>query len=89
MKDIAFGVRDLIEKVREARVGVESVGQLRKIAVPEDGTSFMVQKVPYIFVADDKTDDDGISSIRPDSIPASKGGRYLRAMIEPRQKSAL
>lgn len=87
MKHIALGVQDLIVKVRQARVDVESLEELRKIGVPEDGASFMIQRVLYIFIADDKTDDDGLSSIRSESIPAFKPGRFRRGALAVRQKA--
>lgn len=80
MKEIALNVSDLVAKARSARQDVSDVAALRKIDVPQDGTSFMVQKVIYIFMAGDRTEDDGASSIRPDSTPVSSPGRYRRVM---------
>jgi hypothetical protein len=38
-------------------------------------------------MASDLSNDDGISSIRPESIPASKAGRYRRGALAFRQKA--
>jgi len=87
MKDVAFSVSELVTKSRLARQDVVDLDALRKITVPADGTSFMVQRSIYIFMASDLSNDDGISSIRPESIPASKAGRYRRGTLAFRQKA--
>lgn len=81
MKDIVLSVSEFAAKAKAARGDVPDLASLRKIEVPENGTPFMVQKVVYIFMADDRTSDDDRSSIRPESVPASKPGRYRRATI--------
>jgi hypothetical protein len=87
MKDVAFSVSELAAKSRLARQDVVDLDALRKITVPADGTSFLVQRSLYIFMASDLSNDDGISSIRPESIPASKAGRYRRGALAFRQKA--
>lgn len=87
MKELALNLSDLVAKAKSARHDVPDVSALRKIDVPQDGASFMVQKVIYIFMAGDRTEDDGLSSIRPDSVPASKAGRYRRGAMGFRQKA--
>jgi transcriptional regulator of met regulon len=86
MKGIPLKISELAEKGRTARTDVANVDALRKIAVPDNGSSFRVEKTLYVFVSDDLTDDDAISSIRSESIPASKPGRFRRAALEIRQK---
>lgn len=87
MKDISLNVLDLVAKAKSARHDVADVEALRKIDVPKDGASFMVSRVVYIFLAGDRTEDDGASSIRPNSVHASKAGRYRRGTFGFRQKA--
>lgn len=87
MKDIVLNVAELSIKAGAARRDVVDLSLLRKIAVPEDGASFMVPRALYIFVASDRTADDGVSSVRPESIPVSEPGRYRRAALSFRQKA--
>lgn len=87
MKDIPLTVSEFAAKSRSARQDVADLNALRKINLPADGTSFMVQRSVYIFMASDLSDDDGISSIRPESVPASKPGRYHRGGLAFRQKA--
>jgi hypothetical protein len=87
MKDIALSASELTSKGRAARTDVGDLESLRKIAMPADGSSFLVQRTLYIFVADDRTDDDGVSSIRPKSVPAFKPGRFRRGALSVRQKA--
>ena len=87
MKDVAFSVSELAAKSRLARQDVVDLDALRKITVPADGTSFLVQRSLYIFMASDLSNDDGISSIRPESVPPSKAGRYRRGTLAFRQKA--
>jgi hypothetical protein len=87
MKDIALRASELISKGRAARTDVADLGSLRKIVVPADGSSFLVQRTLYIFVADDRTDDDGVSSIRPENVPAFKPGRFRRGALAGSQKA--
>lgn len=86
MKDLALNISDLVAKAKSARHDVADLAALMKIDVPEDGVSFMVKKVIYIFMAGDRTEDDGVSSIRPNSILESKAGRYRRGALGFRQK---
>lgn len=87
MKYLALNVSDLVEKVKSARNDVQDLGSLRKIAVPVDGTSFLIEKALYVFVAGDRSEDDGTSSVKPESVSASKPGRYRRGALSLRQKA--
>lgn len=87
MNDFALNAPELIAKGRAARTDVADLSTLRKIAVPADGSSFLIEKTLYIFIADDKTEDDGVSSIRSESIPASKPGRFRRGALAVRRKA--
>jgi hypothetical protein len=87
MKHLFLNVSDLIAKVKSARQDVPDIEALRKVGVPGDGTSFMIKRAIYIFMAGDRTEDDGNSSVRPDSISPSKAGRYRRGAMSFRQKS--
>jgi len=81
MKDIVLSVSEFAAKAKAARADVLNLASLRKIETPGNGTPFMIQKVVYIFMADDRTADDDRSSIRPESILASNPGRYRRATV--------
>lgn len=87
MRDLHFNVSELLSKSRGARTDVPDLDALRKIDVPQDGTSFMIDRKIYIFLASDRADDDGVCSIRPNAIPATKLGRYRRGALGSRQKA--
>lgn len=86
MKELALSASDLLAKAKSARHDVVDPQDLREIDVPENGTSFMIKKIMYVFMSGDLTEHDGVFSIRPGSIPASKAGRYRRAALGFRQK---
>lgn len=87
MNDLLLTVQELKAKVLAA-AAVASLGELRQLAVPMDGASFKIGNVPYVWVAADRTPDDGAGSIKPANLPASAPGRYRRITIRmPFQKS--
>lgn len=79
MKDLALPLRELLAKAKAARTDVADVVQLRMIDVPPAGASFMVQKTLFVWVPDDRTPDDGTSSVASATLPALSPGRYRRA----------
>lgn len=87
MNDLALPVQELKSKVLAA-ADVAGLDELRRLAVPMDGASFKIANVPYMWVAADRTPDDGASSIKPANLPASAPGRYRRLTIRmPFRKS--
>lgn len=81
MNDLALTVREFREKALAARTDVASIDQLRLEAIPADGTSFRIGVMPYMWVAGDRTPDDGASSVKPANLPSSAPGRYRRIMF--------
>lgn len=87
MNDLALPVQELKARVLAA-AAVASLDELRQLAVPMDGASFKIGNAPYLWVAADKTPDDGVSSIKPRNLPASAPGRYRRLTLRmPFRKS--
>lgn len=84
MNDLAIRLKALIHKARTMRTDVADLAALRKVSAPTDGAAFLVERRLFIWVASDRTPDDGVFSIRPDSIPASDAGRFRRAVPRPR-----
>lgn len=78
MNDLVLSLRELKEKALGARTNVASVDQLRQEAVPVNRTSFKVSVMLYMWVAEDRTPDDGASSVKPANLPSSSPGRYRR-----------
>lgn len=81
MNDLALLVRELKEKVLSARRDVETLDQLRLLAIPANGTSFKISVMVYMWVAEDLTLDDGVSAVRPASVSSASPGRYRRITI--------
>lgn len=77
MKKLMLTPQDLRGKAATARTDVGSLAALRNIPVPEDGASFLVGRNLYVWVAADRTPDDGDASIKP----AKGAGRYLRPTL--------
>lgn len=79
MKDLVLSVSELTAKAKAARIDVADVESLRAISVPAEGASFMVSRILFVWMPQDLTSDDGITSVKPSSLPASTAGRYRRA----------
>jgi hypothetical protein len=75
MKKILFNLTELVARAKAASAMVD-VDALRKSAPPADGTSFMVARSLFVWIESDKTPDDGVDSVKPNSVAAKSAGRY-------------
>lgn len=80
MKDIYLSVSDLKERAKNARKDVESVDALRQ-RTPSLGESIFIGKKLFVWIPEDSTTDDGVTSVRPTSITETGPGRYRRATV--------
>ena len=78
MSHLQLSIQDVIVHGKAARKDVANVEALRKLARPAalSAASFLVGKTLFVWAPGDLTADDGISSIRPEGVPASGAGRY-------------
>lgn len=78
MSEHRIALKDLACKAKAARKDVADVAGLRKQALLSPGASFLVQKTLFVFVPEDLTPDDGVTSVRPESISEGSPGRFRR-----------
>ena len=78
MSDLTIRLDKLTKIARNLRRNVPDVESLRRILSARADEAFLVNRRIYIWVAGDKTPDDGVSSIRPAGTPESIPGRFRR-----------
>ncbi len=76
MSDFRLAPIDFISKINTARRDAPDVEALRQQTILVDGMPFIAMVTLFVFVADDMTPDDGVTSVRPDIIPPSSPGRF-------------
>lgn len=79
MSEFTFGLAALRGAVKSARKDVADVAELRKQTSFEEGASFLVGRTLFVWVSGDITPDDGVKSIRPESVSDTACGRLRRA----------
>lgn len=82
MKDLPLPPRELAAKAAAANRHFLYVDELRTAALPSNGDSFMIGKALYVFMVDDGTPEDGVSSIAPVALPLGMpNARYRRVTV--------
>jgi len=81
MRDIGFMPRDYAAKMKAARTDIPDLASLKKLNGVDPGTAFLFGRSMFVWLPNDTTPDDGVTSLRPEGLPPAAAGRYRRATV--------